>query len=76
MLDLGDLLTLIRLTELELNTLQADIDGDDEQAKNDAGEVIVQVDTLANKLKKMYLNAYSDDCGYPNYEEYIQQFRR
>lgn len=76
MLDLGDLLTLIRLTELEIESLQRDIDGDDEDAKNDAGEVIIQVDQLSRKLRHMYEQSRQSDSSYPTYEEFVRQLNR
>ena len=38
MFDLGDLLNLIRMTELELQQLQRDLDGDDEEAQDNDRE--------------------------------------
>lgn len=73
MLDLGDLINLIRLTELEIVSLNKDINGDDEQARNDAGEVLIQFDALSSKLKNMYEQIYSDDSGYPLYSDFIAQ---
>ncbi len=75
MLDLGDLINLIRLTELEIISLQKDIEGNNEQAKNDAGEVIVQFDVLSQKLKDMYESEYSTDSEYPLYSEFISKVR-
>ena len=54
MLDLGDLLTLIRLVQTEVFDLQSDINGDDGEARDNAGELIVQVDVLSSKLKNLY----------------------
>ena len=71
MLNLADLLNLIRLTELELRELRQDIDGDDEPKRDEAGEVIIQFDDLSLKLKKMYQDMRKDDSDYPLYEDYI-----
>ncbi len=75
MLDIGDLFNLIRLTELEIQRLQHDIDGEDDNARNDAGEVILQFDALSQKLKKIYEEKYFSESGYPTYLECIYQIR-
>ncbi len=72
MLELGDLLNLIRLTELEIRSLKAEIESDNEEAKNNAGEIIVQFDELSVKLRKMYEEARPDDSDPPEYEEYMK----
>ena len=75
MLDSADLLNLIRLTELEIQKLQSDIDyGPDEKA-NEAGQMILQMDTLASKLKDQYESIGSDDNDYPTYDDYIELIR-
>ncbi len=76
MLELGDLLNLIRLTELEICSLKADIESDNEEAKNNAGEIIVQFDELSVKLRKMYEEAKPDDSDLPEYEEYMEVIAR
>ncbi len=77
MLELGDLLNLIRLTELEIRSLKADIESDNnEEAKNNAGEIIVQFDELSVKLRKMYEEARPDDSDLPEYEEYMEVIAR
>ena len=76
MLDLGDLATLIRLTEIEIFALQQAIDGDDEEERNNAGEIIVQVDSLSAKLKNMYESAWTSETGYPSYSDYIVQIKQ
>ncbi|MCF6256896.1 MAG: hypothetical protein L3K25_11475 [Gammaproteobacteria bacterium] len=76
MLELGDLLNLIRLTELEIRSLKAEIESDNEEAKNNAGEIIVQFDELSVKLRKMYEEARPDDSDLPEYEEYMEVVAR
>ena len=75
MLDLGDLLTLIRLTEIEIFELQKEINGEDEVEQNNAGEIIVQIDSLSVKLSSMYETKWNEDCGYPSYEKYIHRIK-
>ena len=72
MLNLADLLNLIRLTEIEIASLQNDIEGTDESARDDAGLVIVQLDELSEKLKKMYLESRTQNSEYPAYDDYIE----
>jgi len=72
MLTTAEILNLIRLTELELKKLQNEIDGDNEVETNEAGEVIVQFDTMAQKLREMYIESKPDYDVYPSYEEYIK----
>ncbi len=76
MLTTVEILNLIRLTELEIKRLQEEIEGDDEDKINQAGEVIVQFDTMAQKLKKMYVESKPDYDIYPLYEDYIQLIGR
>ena len=75
MLDLGDLLTLIRLTEIEIFELQKAIDGSDEIEKNNAGEIIIQIDNLAKKLQSLYESQWSEDSDYPSYHEFISAIK-
>lgn len=72
MLSLADMLNLIRLTELELDKLQSETESDDQQVSGDAGEMVVQMDDLAQKLKTMYTDARPDDSELPTYDEYIE----
>lgn len=71
-LDLGDLLALIRLTEIERHHIQQAINGDDVSERNNAGEVIVQVDNLAVKLKEMYEAQGNEASQYPKYVDYME----
>ncbi len=71
MLSLADVLNLIRLTEIELDKLQIEVDGSDEDARNNAGEMLVQMDNLALKLKEIYEQARPSDSDYPAYEKYL-----
>lgn len=75
MLDLGDLATIIRLTEIELFELQRKIDGSDIEASNNAAEIIVHTDNLAAKLKMMYKNLWDEDSGYPDYQELVADYK-
>lgn len=72
MLSLADMLNLIRLTELELDKLQFEIEHGDDKSSNDAAEIIVQMDNLAEKLKTMYVEARPVDSEYPLYEKHIE----
>ena len=71
MLDIDDLMTLVRMTEVELHELQEDINGTDKQAKDDAGEMIGQVKSLAAKLKGMYEAQWDDGSHYPSYDQLL-----
>jgi hypothetical protein len=73
MLDATDLLQLIRLTHIELHQMQIDLDSDDDETRNNAGELIVQTENLANKLKLLYNQAISDDDDPISYDDFIQQ---
>lgn len=76
MLDLGDLLTLIRLVEIEIFDLQKALDGDDDEASNNAGEIIVQVDGLSKKLREMYELNWGGNENYPKYEDFIKDIKK
>ncbi|MBC6907369.1 hypothetical protein DWB84_18180 [Saccharophagus sp. K07] len=76
MLNLGDLATLIRLTQIELFELQKAIDGPDIEASNNAAEMIVHTDDVATKLKHMYEALWHEDSGYPNYEELVDDYKK
>jgi len=71
MLDIDDLMTLVRLTEVELHDLQEDINGTDKQLKDDAGEMIGQVENLSAKLKGMYQEQWDEGSHYPSYEQLL-----
>ncbi len=76
MLDLGDLLTLIRLFQIEIFDLQSDINGGDEEVRDNAGEVIVQVDALSSKLKSLYESKWDKNSNYPSYEHFINDLKK
>ncbi|WP_211210713.1 hypothetical protein [Hahella ganghwensis] len=40
--------------------------------RDEAGEVIVQFDTMAKKLKEMYIQSKPDYEIFPLYEDYIE----
>ncbi len=76
MLDLGDLATIIRFTEVEFFELQKRIDSSDLEASNNAAEIIVYTDNLAVKLKKMYEELWDKDSGYPSYQELVSDYKK
>lgn len=76
MLSEADLLNLIRLTELELDQIHKDLDSENETIGNEAGEMSIQMDMLAQKLKKMYCNLRSEDSELPTYDEYLSLLER
>lgn len=71
MLTPADLLNLIRLTELELDQIHKDIESDDPEIRDDAGEMSIQMDKLAHKLRKMYCDVRPEDSDLPTYDDYI-----
>ena len=64
---------MIRLTELEIINLNNNINGRDELAKDDAGEMLIQFDALATKLKDMYELIYTEESAYPLYSDFIDR---
>jgi hypothetical protein len=76
MLDLGDLLTLIRLVEIEMFELHNAIDGDNDEASNNAAEIVVQVDSLSKKLKSMYESELCGSENYPQYDEFVNDIKK
>ncbi len=76
MLDLWDLATIIRLTEIELFELGKKIDGPDQEESDNAAEVIIQTDNLAVKLKAMYESNWNVESGYPDYQELISSYKK
>ena len=76
MLDLGDLATLIRFTEIEIFQLQKKIESYDLEESNNAAEIIVYTDNLAVKLKKMYGDQWDKNSGYPTYQELVSDYKK
>lgn len=76
MLDLGDLATIIRFTEIEIFQLQKKIEGSDLEESNNAAEIIVYTDNLSVKLKNMYEKLWHEDSGYPNYQELVSDYKK
>ncbi len=76
MLDLGDLATIIRFTEVEIFQLQKKIDSSDLEESNNAAEIIVYTDNLAVKLKNMYEEQWDQDSGYPVYQELVSEYKK
>lgn len=76
MLDLGDLATIIRFTEIEIFQLKNKIEGSDLEESNNAAEIIVYTDNLSVKLKNMYEELWYEDSGYPNYQELVSDYKK
>lgn len=76
MLDATDLLQLIRLTHIELHQIKADLDSDDEETRNNAGETIIQTEELANKLRSLYNQAISDEDEPIAYDDFIRHIEK
>lgn len=76
MLDVADILSLIRLVELDLQEVYSDLDSDDDEKCNNAGEIVFQTEELAKKLRKMYEDSSPDYTEYPRYEDYIKLFQK
>lgn len=72
MLDEADLLNLIRLNYLDLQKIYSELEADNDETKNNAGEIVLQTEQLARKLKEMYERMNPDYAEYPKYEDYIQ----
>lgn len=76
MLSAADVLNLIRLNELDLQQTYLDLDSDDEEKSNNAGEIVLQTEELSKKLRKMYEDLSPDYSIYPKYEDYIKLFQK
>lgn len=76
MLDLGDLATIIRFTEIEILQLQRKIESADLEESNNAAEIIVYTDNLSVKLKNMYEELWREDSGYLNYQELVSDYKK
>ncbi|WP_157533450.1 hypothetical protein [Microbulbifer variabilis] len=72
MLDIADILNLVRLNELELQKIYEELESEDEETRNNAGEIVIQTENLAKKLKKMYEDKKPDYSVYPKYDDYIE----
>lgn len=72
MLDEADLLNLIRLNHLDLQRIYSELKAADDKTKNNAGEIVLQTEQLARKLKEMYELLNPDYAEYPKYDDYIQ----
>ncbi|WP_444927644.1 hypothetical protein ACJJI4_07810 [Microbulbifer sp. TRSA002] len=51
MLDIADILNLIRLNEIELQKTYKELESEDAETRNNAGEIVVQAENLGKKLK-------------------------
>jgi hypothetical protein len=76
MLDLGDIATLIRFTEIEIFELQKKIESSNMEESNNAAEIIVYTDNLSVKLKNMYEELWDQDSGYPAYQELVSDYKK
>jgi len=76
MLDEADILNLIRLNELELQETYNDLESPDEEKRNNAGEMVMQIERLSEKLKIMYEEKKPDYTIYPRYEKYIEEIKK
>lgn len=73
MWDATDLLQLIRLTHIELHQIKTALDSEDDEIRNNAGEIIVQTENLAMKLESLYNQAISNHDDPIAYDDFIQQ---
>ncbi len=72
MLDEADLLNLIRLNYLDLQKIYSELEAEDEETRNNAGEIVPQAEQLARKLKHVYERLNPDYAEFPKYDDYIQ----
>ncbi|WP_445359727.1 hypothetical protein ACJJIL_11410 [Microbulbifer sp. EKSA005] len=72
MLDIADILNLIRLNEIELQKTYKELESEDAETRNNAGEIVVQAENLGKKLKQMYEDKGPDHSVYPKYDDYIE----
>ncbi|QFT55139.1 hypothetical protein [Microbulbifer sp. THAF38] len=72
MLDIADILNLVRLNELELQKIYKELESEDEETRNNAGEIVIQTENLSKKLKQMYEGKNPDYSVYPKYDDYIE----
>lgn len=75
MLSAADVLNIIRLVELDLQQVYADLESDDDEKSNNAGVIVFQTEELAKKLKQMYEDLSPDYTEYPKYEDFIRLFQ-
>ena len=76
MLSTADILNLIRLNELDLQQVYLDLESDNKEKSNNAGEIVFQTEELSKKLRKMYEDVSPDYAVYPKYEDYIKLFQK
>jgi hypothetical protein len=69
-LTLNDLTLLIELVERELADLHENITKDTEYA-DDYKELLVQVGITSDNLRTQYKSQWSEDSGFPSYEELL-----
>jgi hypothetical protein len=72
MLSTSDLLNLIRLNEIDLQQTYLDLESEDEETRNKAGEIVLQTEELAMKLKQLYEAMSPDYSIYPKYDDYLK----
>ena len=61
---------------LDLQQTYLDLDSDDEEKSNNAGEIVLQTEELSKKLRKMYEDLSPDYSIYTKYEDYIKLFQK
>lgn len=74
LLSTADVLNIIRLVELDLQQIYVDLESGDNEKCNNAGEIVLQTEELAKKLKIMYEDLSPDYSEYPRYDDYIKLF--
>lgn len=72
-LTLSDLCVIIPLLEKELNQIHADIESDDDDVSDDAGEISVPYGNTASKLENIYKSMWSEGSNYPSYDELVRR---
>jgi len=75
MFDLGDLATLIRLVEIDIHNLKIETESEDDETRDNAGEIILQIDSLAGKLKNEYEKLWTENSSYPSHVEYLAKIK-
>ncbi|PUA28589.1 MAG: hypothetical protein B0W54_11845 [Cellvibrio sp. 79] len=65
----------MRLNQFELASVYAELESDNEETRNNAGEIVLQTEKLAQKLKEMYESLKLDYSEYPTYEDYMQSLQ-
>lgn len=72
MLDEADFLNLIRLNYFELQRTYSELESEDEEKRDNAGEMVLQTEALSKKLHILYEGLNPDYSEYPKYDDYIK----